>query len=40
MEYCSAIRNDKYPLFASMWRDLEGICLLYTSDAADDVSWV
>ena len=25
MEYSSAIRNDKYPPFASMWRDLEGI---------------
>ena len=27
MEYYSAIRNDKYPLFASIWRDLEGIML-------------
>ena len=27
MEYYSAIRNDKYPLFASTWRDLEGIML-------------
>ena len=27
MEYSSAIRNDKYPLFASTWRDLEGIML-------------
>ena len=24
-EVYSAIRNDKYPPFASMWRDLEGI---------------
>ena len=27
MEYYSAIRNDKYPLFASTWKDLEGIML-------------
>ena len=27
MEYSSAKRNDKYPLFASTWRDLEGITL-------------
>ena len=27
MEYSSAIRNDKYPPFASTWRDLEGIML-------------
>ena len=27
MEYYSAIRNDKYPRFASMWMDLEGIML-------------
>ena len=25
MEYSSAIRNDKYPPFASMWMELEGI---------------
>ena len=24
MEYYSAIRKDKYPLFASMWMELEG----------------
>ena len=27
MEYYSAIRNDKYPPFASTWIDLEGIIL-------------
>ena len=27
MEYYSAIRNDKYPPFASMWMELEGIML-------------
>ena len=27
MEYYSAIRNDKYPPFASMWMKLEGIML-------------
>ena len=27
MEYSSAIRNDKYPPFASMWMELEGIML-------------
>ena len=27
MEYSSAIRKDKYPPFASMWMDLEGIML-------------
>ena len=25
MEYSSAIRNDKYPPFASTWIELEGI---------------
>ena len=25
MEYSSAIRNDKYPPFASTWMELEGI---------------
>ena len=29
MEYYSAIRNDKYPLFASPWRDLKGIMLSF-----------
>ena len=27
MEYYSTIRNDKYPTFASMWMELEGIML-------------
>ena len=27
MEYFSAIRNDKYPPFASTWMELEGIML-------------
>ncbi|CAK7306110.1 Protein mago nashi homolog 2 [Vulpes lagopus] len=27
MEYSSAIRNDKYPPFASTWKDLEGTML-------------
>ena len=27
MEYDSAIRNDKYPPFASTWMELEGIML-------------
>ena len=27
MEYYSAIRNDKYPPFASTWIELEGIML-------------
>ena len=27
MEYSSAIRNDKYPPFASTWIELEGIML-------------
>ena len=28
MEYSSAIRNDKYPPFASTWMELEGIMLV------------
>uniref|UniRef100_A0A8C0JXG2 DUF1725 domain-containing protein n=1 Tax=Canis lupus dingo TaxID=286419 RepID=A0A8C0JXG2_CANLU len=35
MEYYLAIRNDKYPLFASMWRDLEGIVLSEISQSED-----
>ena len=27
MKYYSAIRNDEYPPFASMWMELEGIML-------------
>ena len=36
MEYYSAIRNDKYALFASMWRDLEGIMLSEISQSEKD----
>ena len=36
MEYYSAIRNDKYPLFASTWRDLEGIVLSEISQSEKD----
>ena len=36
MEYSSAIRNDKYPPFASMWRDLEGIMLSEISQSEKD----
>ena len=33
MEYYSAIRNDKYPPFASMWMELEGIMLREVSQS-------
>ena len=36
MEYYSAIRNDKYPSFASMWMDLEGIMLSEVSQLEKD----
>ena len=36
MEYSSAIRNDKYPPFASMWGDLEGIMLSEISQSEKD----
>ena len=36
MECYSAIRNDKYPLFASMWMDLEGIMLSEISQSEKD----
>ena len=36
MEYYSAIRNDKYPPFASRWRDLEGIMLSEVSQSEKD----
>ena len=36
MEYYSAIRNDKYPLFALTWRDLEGIVLSEISQSEKD----
>ena len=35
MEYYSAIRNDKYPPFASMWMELEGIMLSELSQSED-----
>ena len=36
MEYSSAIRNDKYPPFASTRRDLEGIMLSEISQSEKD----
>ena len=36
MEYYSAIRNDKYPPFASTWMDLEGIMLSEVSQSEKD----
>ena len=36
MEYSSAIRNDKYPPFASMCMDLEGIMLSEVSQSEKD----
>ena len=36
MEYCSAIRNDKYPPFASTWMELEGIMLSVVSESEKD----
>ena len=36
MEYYSAIRNDKYPPFASTWMDLEGIMLSEISQLEKD----
>ena len=36
MEYSSAIRNDKYPPFASMWMKLEGIMLNEISQSEKD----
>ena len=35
MEYYSAIRNDKYPPFASTWMELEGIMLSEVSQSKD-----
>ena len=35
MEYSSAIRNDKYPPFASTWMELEGIMLSEISQSED-----
>ena len=36
MEYYSAIINDKYPAFASMWMELEGIMLSEVSQLEKD----
>ena len=36
MEYSSAIRNDKYTPFASMWMELEGIMLSEVSQSEKD----
>ena len=36
MEYYSAIRNDKYPPFASTWMDLEGMMLSEISQSEED----
>ena len=35
MQYYSAIRNDKYPPFASTWMELEGIMLSEVSQSED-----
>ena len=37
MEYSSAIRNDKYPPFASTWMELEGIMLSEVSQLEKDI---
>ena len=36
MEYYSAIRNDKYPPFTSMWMELEGIMPSEVSQSEKD----
>ena len=36
MEYSSAIKNDKYPPFASTWMELEGIMLSEVSQSEKD----
>ena len=36
MEYSSAIINDKYPPFASMWMELEGVMLSEISQSEKD----
>ena len=36
MEYYSAIRNNKYPPFASTWMELEGIMLSKVSQSEKD----
>ena len=39
MEYYSAIRNDKYPPFASTWMDLEGIMLSEVNQRRTNIIW-
>ena len=36
MEYYSTVRSDKYPPFASMWMELEGIMLSEVSQSEKD----
>ena len=36
LKYYSAIRNDKYPPFASTWMELEGIMLSEVSQSEKD----
>ena len=40
MEYYSAIRNDKYPPFASTWMELEGIKLSEVSRLEKDKYYI
>ena len=40
MEYYSAIRNDKYPPFASMWMELEGLMLSEISQSEKDKHYI
>ena len=40
MEYSSAIRNDKYPPFASKWMELEGSMLSAVSQSEKDKLYV
>ena len=40
MEYYSAIRNNKYPPFASTWMELEGIMLSEISQSEKDKHYI
>ena len=40
MEYYSAIKNDKYPPFASTWMELEGIMLSEISQSEKDKQYM
>ena len=40
MEYYSAIKNDKYPPFASTWMELDGIMLTKVSQSEKDKHYV